>query len=233
MEQKEMEGLSPEEKKTRFKEATVTHRLLEQTDRAVMRAIREHGGFAYVFVYGPSGVGKTTMIHQVSRRFDGTVPSPRAARFSFSLSGSRTIVPVLLLETRPPDGAAFNRADYYRNALVKLGEPFYEYRRLIDIHTEQAIEKPSRRPGKAAHFNESPELRHAMEEAMQRHGVQAVILDEAQHLMTIGNREHGSSLLDQLDWIKSMTNVTEIVHVMYNLARLFWKRTSETSSEYT
>ncbi len=214
MEHQEMEALSSEEKKVRFKEATVTHRLLEQTDRAVMRAIREHGGFAYVFVYGPSGVGKTTMIHQVSRRFDGTVPSPRSAHVSFPLAGSRTVVPVLVLETRPPDGAAFNRADYYRHALVKLGEPFYEHRRLIDIHTEQAIEKQSRRAGKAAHFNESPELRHAMEEAMHRHGVQAVILDEAQHLMTIGNREHGSSLLDQLDWIKSMTNVTEIVHIL-------------------
>jgi hypothetical protein len=53
-----------------------------------------------------------------------------------------------------------------------------------------------------------------MEEAMQRHGVRAVILDEAQHLMTIGNGEHGSSLLDQLDWIKSMTNVTDIVHIL-------------------
>jgi AAA domain-containing protein len=214
MEHNEMEALSPEEKKARFKEVTVTHRLLEQTDRAVMRAIREYGGFAYVFVYGPSGAGKTTMIHQVRRRANETVPPPRPAHFSLSLSGSRTVVPVLVLETRPPDGAAFNRADYYRHALVKLGEPFYEHRRLIDIHTEQAIEKQSRRAGKAAHFNESPELRHAMEEALLRHGVQAVILDEAQHLMTIGNREHGSSLLDQLDWIKSMTNVTGIVHIL-------------------
>lgn len=104
MEQKEIERLSPEEKKALFKEATVAHRLLEQADRAVMRAIREHGGFAYVFVYGPSGVGKTTMIHQVSRRFEGTVPSSRASRFSFPLSGSRTMVPVLLLETRPQMG---------------------------------------------------------------------------------------------------------------------------------
>src|SRR3989441_981187 len=209
MEHAELLGLAPEEKKAWFKEATVTHRLLEQTDRAVMHAIREHGGFAYVFVYGPSGAGKTTMIRQMSRRFDGTVPSPRFARFSSSLSGSRTVVPVLVLETRPPDGAAFNRADYYRNALVQLGEPFYEHRRLIDIHTEQAIERRTQGRGKAAHFNESAELRNAMEEAMQRHGVRAVILDEAQHLMTIGHGEYGSSLLDQLDWIKSLTNVTD------------------------
>src|SRR5437870_9667749 len=135
MEHAELLGLSPEEKKAWFKQATITHRLLEQTDRAVMRAIREHGGFAYVFVYGPSGAGKTTMIHQVSKRSNETVPLSRSAHFSFPLSGNRTIVPVLVLETRPPDGAAFNRADYYRHALVKLGEPFYEHRRLIDIHT--------------------------------------------------------------------------------------------------
>ncbi len=214
MEHAELLGLSPEEKKAWFKEATITHRLLEQTDRVVMRAIREHGGFAYVFVYGPSGAGKTTMIRQVSQRLNGSISSSRPWSAAPPLSGSLTPVTVLVLETRPPDGAAFNRADYYRNALVKLGEPFYEHRRLIDIHTEYPGEKRTQGRGKAAHFNESSELRNAMEEAMQRHGVRAVILDEAQHLMTIGNGAYGSSLLDQLEWIKSMTNVTDIVHIL-------------------
>jgi DNA polymerase III delta prime subunit len=214
MEYPEPLGLSSEEKKAWFKEATITHRLLEQTDRVIMRAIREHGGFAYVLVYGPSGVGKTTMIRQMSQRLNGTVPAFRASHFSSERSSSSTPVPLLVLETRPPDGAAFNRTDYYRNALVKLGEPFYEHRRLVDINTEYAGERRTRGRGKAAHFNESPELRNAMEEAMQRHGVRAVILDEAQHLMTIGHGEYGSSLLDQLDWIKSLTNVTDIVHIL-------------------
>jgi DNA polymerase III delta prime subunit len=214
MEHPEPLGLSPEEKKAWFKEATITHRLLEQTDRVIMRAIREHGGFAYVLVYGPSGVGKTTVIRQISRRLNGSVPSPRALHYAPPLNGSFTPVPLLVLETRPPDGAAFNRADYYRNALIKLGEPFYEHRRLIDINTEYAGERRTRARGKAAHFNESSELRNSMEEALLRHGVRAVILDEAQHLMTIGNGAYGSSLLDQLEWIKSMTNVTDIVHIL-------------------
>jgi hypothetical protein len=214
MEPKEIEPLSAEEKKAGFQEATVTHHFLEQTDRILMRAIREHGGFASVLVYGPSGVGKTTMIRQISRRLHGAVPSSRTAPFSPLLSGPGVAVPLLVLETRPPDGAAFNRADYYRHALVKLGEPFYEQRRLIDINTEYAGERRTRGRGKAAPFHESPELRHAMEDAMQRHGVRAVILDEAQHLLTWGNREYGHALLDQLDWIKSMTNVTDIVHIL-------------------
>ncbi len=211
MEHAELLGLAPEEKKAWFKQATITHRLLEQTDRAIMRAIREHGGFAYVFVYGPSGAGKTTMIRQVSQRLNPPSSAWNAAPPS---SANFTPVPVLVLETRPPDGAAFNRADYYRNALVKLGEPFYEHRRLVDIHTEYAGERRTQGRGKAAHFNESSELRNAMEGAMQRHSVQAVILDEAQHVMTIGNGASGSSLLDQLEWIKSMTNVTDIVHIL-------------------
>lgn len=211
----QIEGFSIEEKKAWFKEATVTHRFLEQTDRAIMRAIREHGGFAHVLVYGPSGVGKTTMIRQITKRLNGTIASSRPAHaLPASASSSFAPVPVLVLETRPPDGAAFNRADYYRNALVKLGEPFYERRRLIDIHSEQEWEKQARGRGKAAQFNEAPELRTAMEEAMQRHSVRAVILDEAQHLMTVGNGKQGSMLLDQLDWIKSMTNVTDIVHIL-------------------
>jgi hypothetical protein len=214
MEHAELLGLSPEEKKAWFKQATITHRLLEQTDRAVMRAIREHGGFAYVFVYGPSGAGKTTMIHQVSQRLNGSIPSSRPWNAAPSSSASFTPIPVLVLETRPPDGAAFNRADYYRNALVKLGEPFYEHRRFVDIHSEYAGERRTQGRGKAALFNDSSELRNAMEEAMQRHGVRAVILDEAQHVMTAGLGASGSSLLDQLDWIKSMTNVTDIVHIL-------------------
>src|SRR5947208_7074649 len=109
MEHQEMERLSPEEKKARFKEATVTHRLLEQTDRAVMRAIREHGGFAYVFVYGPSGAGKTTMIHQVSQRLNGSTPPSHVWNAASPSSASFTPVPVLGLETRPPDRAAFDR----------------------------------------------------------------------------------------------------------------------------
>jgi AAA domain len=120
----------------------------------------------------------------------------------------------LLLETRPPDGGAFNRADYYRTAMKLLGEPFYERRLLVDIDTEQTIEKKGRGRSKATQFNDSPELRHALEAAMSKRGVKAVILDEAQHLMKAGSGVSGGKLLDQLDWIKSMTNVTGVLHIL-------------------
>ncbi len=194
------------EKLTRFKEYAVSHPQLVQVDQILMRAIREPAGFAHVLVYGPSGVGKTTMIRQITKRLNGTSGT--------SLPGNLAQYPLLLLETRPPDGGAFNRADYYRTALKLLGEPFYERRMLVDIDSEQTWEKKGRGRTKTAQFNDSPELRQALEETITRRGVKAVILDEAQHLMKIGTGASAGKLLDQLDWIKSMTNVTGVLHIL-------------------
>ena len=200
-------------KLTHFKEYAVSHPQLLQVDKVLMQAIQEPAGFAHVLIYGPSGVGKTTMIRQISRRLNEISPAASGDRSPYRHGGSAP-VPLLLLETRPPDGGAFNRADYYRTALKLLGEPFYERRLLVDIDTEQTIEKKGRSRTKATQFNDSPELRHALEAAMAKRGVRAVILDEAQHLMKVGSGASGGKLLDQLDWIKSMTNVTGVLHIL-------------------
>jgi hypothetical protein len=198
---------------TRFKDYAVSHPHLVQVDQVLMRAIREPAGFAHVLVYGPSGVGKTTMIRQITRRFHQMQSADKASMSNYRNDSSNP-VPLLLLETRPPDGGAFNRTDYYRTALKLLGEPFYERRLLVDIDTEQTWEKKGRGRSKATQFNDSPELRQALEEAMTRRGVRTVILDEAQHLMKVGSGASGGKLLDQLDWIKSMTNVTGVLHIL-------------------
>lgn len=203
-----------QEKLDCFKEYAVSHSQLAKVDKELMRAIREPAGFAHVLVYGPSGVGKTTMIRQITRRLNA-IQSPQSASKSVARAQDNLPpLPLLLLETRPPDGGAFNRADYYRTALKLLGEPFYERRLLVNIDSEQVWEKKGRGRTKAAQFNDSPELRQALEDALSRRGVQAVILDEAQHLMKLGSGSSAGKLLDQLDWIKSMTNVTGVVHIL-------------------
>jgi AAA domain len=121
--------------------------------------------------------------------------------------------PLLVLEARPPDGQTFNRADYYRAALLQLGEPYYTQRSVVDITVDRTWETRTQRTskGRAVPFNDSPELRRALEEALARRGVRAVIIDEGQHLMHVAS---GAKLLDQIDWIKSMTNMTGVVHVL-------------------
>ena len=145
----------------------------------VKRAIREPTGFAHVLIYGPSGVGKTTMSRQIAKRLNGN-DSKDSDNNGFH-NDHISKLPLLLIETRPPDSGVFNRTDYYCTALKLLGESFYERRMLIDIDAEQTWQKKGRgRSSKANQINDSPELRHALEAAMIKRGVQAVILDEAQ-----------------------------------------------------
>jgi AAA domain len=213
--------LSPEDQArlAAFKVYAVNHALLEDIDTRLTQAILEPAGFAHMLVYGPSGVGKTTMLRRTERRVRElyariATPSEAAAQWRHP-QGSLALPaqPLLVLEARPPDGLTFNRADYYRSALTALGESYYKQWSLVDIHVDQTWETRtrSRSTGRVAQFNDSPELRHALEETLVRRGVRAVIVDEAQHLMKVAS---GAKLLDQLDWIKSMTNMTNVVHVL-------------------
>jgi NB-ARC domain len=54
-------------------------------------------------------------------------------------------------------------------------------------------------------------LRQVYEAALQRRGVRTIILDEAQHLLKLSS---GVKLIDQLDWLKSMTNTTGVLHIL-------------------
>ena len=90
---------------------------------------------------------------------------------------------------------------------------YYTQPSVVDLDVDRTWDTRTQSKSKArtVPFHDSPVLRRALEDALARHGVRAVILDEGQHLMHVAS---GAKLLDQLDWIKSMTNVTGVVHVL-------------------
>ncbi len=177
-----------------FKEYAVNHPLLEEVDSHLSRVLREPAGCSLVPVYGPSGVGKTTMeqrlVQRLASRTGPTSPTqPSRSLGQTSSPGIAATYPFLMLEARVPDGGTFNRADYYRTALTTLGEQMFGQWRWLDIHEGQAWETKtrSRTSSRGASFNEAPELRHALEEALIRHGIQAIFIDEAQHFLKVSS----------------------------------------------
>ncbi len=82
---------------------------------------------------------------------------------------------------------------------------------------------PKRRKvtGKAAQFNDLPELREAAEEALRRHGVRVIIVDEAHHMMYTGSGGPTVTLQEQLEWLKSMSNTTQVLHILVGTYDLF------------
>ena len=210
MDPREISHLSIEEKKARFRQATITHRLLEQTHRKMMQVVREPAGFTFVLAYGPTGVGKSKMIETVVRHLNEVLRVPSTSALFRPLPPVPT--PVLVIEADPPDGSVFNRGYYYRTALTLMGEPTHQQHLHMDIHGEAQPSK--RRPlrGKAAESNDLPELKAATKEAMPRHGVQVVMIDEAHHMLYGGNGMGGSTLQEQLEWLKSLSSTT--LHIL-------------------
>jgi energy-coupling factor transporter ATP-binding protein EcfA2 len=176
----------------RFKALTIRHPSLDQVERELRQVIWEPAGFAYVLLYGPSGVGKSTLLAHLAARLN-------QAR-QVEQRGDPSSVAAILLQTRPPDGKLFHRNDYYATGLRGLGHTSLERRIRVDLTNESHFER--KEPRRATRYQDTPELRDAWEAALRDHQVRAVFLDEAQHLLKNSTcrwfcAHNGSGLLNQ------------------------------------
>jgi len=115
-------------------------------------------------------------------------------------------IPVIGFEAAAPDSGNFSWKDYYRRALRELEEPLIDYKR----------DYPGASRGREGEWTVaarvcSPELRHALEQALRHRRPAAVLIDEAQHFTKMAS---GRRLSDQLDCLKSLASLTRCVHVL-------------------
>src|SRR5438445_11062859 len=110
---------SPQSRLDYFKAKTVAHPALKQADQAVWNALREPAGAALIFVVGPTGVGKTTLLTQIEKRFIDLATT----------QGDRSTshIPTLKLDAVSPALTQFKWGDYYQRALLLLQAPQVEY----------------------------------------------------------------------------------------------------------
>jgi len=183
-----------------FRSYTIAHPRLTAISDTLMRAIQEPAGRSLILVTGPTGVGKTTLRLRVEQELK--------ERFLAAREADPGRIPVVAIEAAAPDSGNFSWKDYYRRTLQALEEP------LIDYKIDYASRHIYRNQGGGltiANRAGSPELRQAMEKALQHRRPSAVLIDEAQHLTKIAS---GRRLGDQLDCIKSLASFTGCVHVL-------------------
>jgi hypothetical protein len=195
---------APESRLDYFKTYTVAHPALKQADQAVWNTLREPAGACLIFVFGPTGVGKTTLLTQIEKRLMALAPAPGGTE--------RRPLPALRVDAVSPALNHFKWGDYYQRALCLLREPVVDY--TVDYHQpvprlrKTMVERaplPSRRPPDTA------ALRLAFEHMLTLRQPRAILIDEAEH---IAKAARGSTLLDQLDHVKSLAIMTHTVHVL-------------------
>ena len=183
-----------------FKACTIAHPRLQAADQALQEAISEPAGALLVFFYGPTGVGKTTVLQ---RRRQQIIDERRT-----EMERDPGWMPIVGVEAIAPERGDFNWRDYYIDALRAFDEPL--------IHRKVSNPEPPPVRGSPAQYiprriDSRSVLRVALESAIRQRRPLAFLVDEAQHLAKMAG---GRKLQDQLDCLKSLAIRTQTVHVL-------------------
>lgn len=185
-----------------FESYTMAHPKLVQTAQQLMNCIEEPAGAPLVFIFGPSGVGKSTLLRRIEQKLL-VKALPKTEK-------DKGHIPIAGVEAAAPEDSNFNWKDFYIRALGALNDPFVKTR-----------SKQGFREYVASTRDTKLQLRLALEETIKQRHPSAFYIDEAQNL---GKMTSGRRLKDQTDCIKSIANITNTQFIMVGTYELLLLR---------
>jgi len=194
----ELLSQTPTERLSYFQDKVVAHSHLKEIHQQLWQAIQQPGGISLILVFGATGVGKTTLRCRLEQQLW------EAGRPMMEKDPGH--IPVVGLEVAVADTESFRWRDYYQRALAALNEPMLQNKIIPDHVLEKRTELRN-----SGRYKVTAELRWALEQALRHRRPAAFIVDEAQHFKKIAS---GRRLLDQMDTLKSLANLTGITHVL-------------------
>lgn len=186
-----------------FKEKTIVHPHLKTAVQECLLHLKQPVGNPIVLLYGPAGVGKSTVIKEIHKHFFNVHAADMRSDPGF--------IPVAGVEAVPAE-REFKWDDYFHRALVALDEPLIEYKVDYDQRGIQNSGTDVSLLSKRAKL-----LRQALENALKYRKVRVFTVDEAEH---INNMVRGRTIENQLNIIKSLANLSQTVHVLAGSYRI-------------
>ncbi len=198
---------SPAVRVQQFLDFAVAHPLLVEAKDRLLEAITESAPNSLILVFGPTGVGKTTLLSKI-RELISASATP-------NLESDPAHLPVVVIEAAPPETHTFSWRAHFKRMLHAMNEPLVDFKRRFgsaDRSAQSMAPYPTDR-GLTADYH------YAVEQALRYRRPKAVLIDEAQHLFTLAS---GRRIEDQLNVLKSLANRSNTVHVLcgtYELLR--------------
>jgi energy-coupling factor transporter ATP-binding protein EcfA2 len=179
-------GASAADLVAEFRAKTIAHPILRRVDEEARQAITAPDSKNLVIIYGPTGVGKTTLIRRIARLLDEEIEADLRA------DTGRARVPIM--SAVAPEGNSFHWKGQYGRELRAIDHP-YAHEQLRAL----------------GHRPDADQLRTRTELALNILRPRAFIIDEAHH---IGVGASQSQLIKQLEIIKSHASASGTLFVL-------------------
>lgn len=193
-----------------FKGLRILHPRLIDAEKEMMVAIRDCPRNAILYLYGPSGVGKSTLKEKLESNI--------LREASLELVQNKNRVALVSVEAPSPDSGTFKWREHFKLILQSLDEP------LLDLRTDRVGQKLTPSMILAAQNNARVAVaayQTSVTTALKFRQPIALITDEAQHIAKVASGRH---IVDQLDVIKSVANSSETPHLLVGTYELLKMR---------
>jgi hypothetical protein len=175
-----------------FENYVMPHPQLSEVARELVHAIHQPAGASLILVYGPTGVGKSTLLRKIIKDLiEAALPL---------MEIDKGYIPVASIEAMAPEYSNFDWKDLYVRALTALQEPMIE-------------QKLKRTDSKL-------KLRHALESALYNRKLDAFFIDEAQNLGKVSSGRKLIDQTDCIKSLANISKTKFVLFGTYELLML-------------
>jgi AAA domain-containing protein len=182
------------------------HKRLQEVDKQIVASLNAPAGAGFMFIVGPTGIGKTTVRKVIYRRIINQAREEMLADPGY--------LPIAGFAATTLGNNSYNWTDHWVRSLEALNEPLIEHKRFPNAPTTAQTTFTIRMRGRLA------ALRRSFETAAKMRRLRILLIDEAHHLTYVSTR----MLRYQLEAIKSAADDSEAVHALFGTYELLLLR---------
>lgn len=172
-----------------FRHYTMAHPKLLEASQMLTHTLQEPAGIALIFLFGPTGVGKSTLLRRMTQKLIEAA--------SLTLEQDQGQIPIVGIEIATPEFGNFDWKDLYLRGLKAIKDP------CINL------------PGQSRQT--SLKLRTALESALNHRQVGVFYIDEAQNLGNVASGRKLRDQADCVKSLANLTGVQFILAGTYDL----------------
>jgi len=190
-----------------FQNYVFSHPSAKDTLQDIGAALGATSSPQIIIFTGPTGVGKSTLVKAASNRL--------LQYYEDRLIAEEDFVPVVTINAVPPNGNTFNWKDFYIRLLTGQSEPLVDRKLVIPRQTSLFLDHPLEATFMQRSTTDA--LRRSMEEYLRLRKTKLLIIDEAQHMLLVGNKQRLECQFESLKSLTIETGVTILLVGTYKL----------------